>query len=223
MTARSIASRFSAIAFVLFPFKALSFQSRHTGPHRIPFRQTIWRRPVLPIDPNLALDVGIAVASAAAGAASQLPRVQQLERELSITKEALTQSEQEMVRKITELEEKLFEMDKEFEEQTDRFKKKYDNRMRGELERIKEKIITDYKYKLEIKLEEQKSKLLEERLDFVNTVTSGKAEQLVNLQIEKVNMNRANEELEKALAMSQAELDRLRQEATKKKGWWPFS
>ena len=170
----------------------------------------------------MAMDMGIAVASAAAGAATQFPRIQQLERELTVAKTALSESEQQMVDKITELEERLFVMDKEFEEQTDRFKKKYDTRMRGELEKIKDKVITDYKYKLEIKLEEQKSKLLAERLDFVNTLSSGKVEQLVNLRIEKDSVNRANEELEKALAMSQAELDKMRQEATKK-GWWPFS
>lgn len=41
------------------------------------------------LDPNL-IDVTIAVVSAAAGAASQLPKIQELEKEVSEAREALT-------------------------------------------------------------------------------------------------------------------------------------
>ncbi len=41
------------------------------------------------LDPNL-IDVTIAVVSAAAGAASQLPKIQELEKEVSKAREALT-------------------------------------------------------------------------------------------------------------------------------------
>lgn len=69
---------------------------------------------ILPTDP-LFLDLGIAAVSAAAGAASQLPRIQELQRELDISRAALSESENEMVTKIYDLEEKLFLMDQEFE------------------------------------------------------------------------------------------------------------
>jgi hypothetical protein len=69
---------------------------------------------ILPTDP-LFLDLGIAAVSAAAGAASQLPRIQELQRELEISRAALTESENEMVTKIHDLEEKLFQMDREYE------------------------------------------------------------------------------------------------------------
>ena len=77
------------------------------------------------VDPMIATDVGIAVVSAAAGAATQLPRINKLQHELELSREALTQSEQEMVSKISKLEDKLYEMDTEFEQQTTRFKKQY--------------------------------------------------------------------------------------------------
>jgi hypothetical protein len=69
---------------------------------------------ILPTDP-LFLDLGIAAVSAAAGAVSQLPRIQELQRELEISRAALTESENEMVTKIHDLEEKLFQMDREYE------------------------------------------------------------------------------------------------------------
>jgi hypothetical protein len=218
---KRVPRRLGAILTVCLPAFSSSFHSSNGQTCRM---TCATRRHLLPIiDPTMAMDMGIAVASAAAGAVSQFPRIQQLERELTVAKDALTDSEQQLVQKITELEERLFQMDQEFEEQTDRFKKKYDTRMRGELEKVKDKIITDYKYKLEIKLEEQKANMLGEKLEFVNTLTSGKTEQLVNLRIEKENINRANEKLEEALALSQSELDRMRSEASLKKGWWPFS
>lgn len=92
------------------------------------------------VDPVIATDVGIAVVSAAAGAASQFPRINQLQRELDIARTALTQSEQELVTKITQLEDRLYEMDAEFEAQTTKFKKQYDTKMREDLARMTEKM-----------------------------------------------------------------------------------
>lgn len=77
-------------------------------------QSTTTRLFILPTDP-LFMDMGIAAVSAAAGAASQLPRIQELQRELEISRAALTESENEMVSKIHDLEEKLFQMDQEFE------------------------------------------------------------------------------------------------------------
>lgn len=45
--------------------------------------------PAMVLDPNV-MDAAIALTSAAAGAASQLPRIQQLESELESTRSALT-------------------------------------------------------------------------------------------------------------------------------------
>jgi uncharacterized membrane-anchored protein YhcB (DUF1043 family) len=63
---------------------------------------------MLPLD-DLALDLGIAALSAAGGALSQRPKIQQLERELETTRAALTESEQQLVDKF--MNGKLFMMD----------------------------------------------------------------------------------------------------------------
>jgi chromosome segregation ATPase len=167
------------------------------------------------------IDAGIAVVSAAAGAASQLPRIQQLERDLRTAKDSLTKSEQELVSKITELEDKLFHMDQEYEQATARFKKQYDARMKEDLERVADKMKVDFRYKLEIRLEEQKSKLLQDQLGLVNGLTGGRQEELVDLRLRNSRVQKANQELEEALEMSKTELERI-QAGAQKKGWWPF-
>lgn len=172
------------------------------------------------IDP-FAVDFGIAVVSAAAGAASQIPRIQSLERELEITRAALTESEQELVSKITELEEKMFVMDQEFEQQTARFKKQYDQKMKEDLRQVTEKMKTDFKYKLEIKVEEAKAKMLSDKLDIVNNLTGDRQAELMQLRVQRDQIDRANAELEKALEETANELERIRA-ASEKKGWWPF-
>lgn len=174
------------------------------------------------IDPVMMVDAGIAVVSAAAGAASQFPRIQELERQLKTARESLTASELELVAKITELEDKLFQMDQEYEQATTKFKKQYDLRMKDDLEKITEKMKVDFQYKLEIRLEEQKSKMLQDKLGLVNGLTGGRQEELVDLRIRNSRVQKANEELEQALEASRVELEKLQGGASQKKGWWPF-
>jgi hypothetical protein len=180
-------------------------------------------RQFLVIDPAIfPLDAGIAALSAAAGALSQVPKIQQLERELETTRSALTDSEQQLVSQIHELEEKLFTMDREFEGQTERFKRQYDLKMRDDLEMVTEKMKIDFSYKLEIRVEEQKSKMLQEKLLDVNNLTGNRQAELVALRLQRSRVESANENMEKALKRSSAELDKLREAASKKTGWWKF-
>jgi len=165
---------------------------------------------------------GIAAASAIAGASSQIPKIQHLEQELESAREALTASENQLVSQIAELEEKIFTIDKEYEAQTDKFKKQYDETMRDKLAATKEKMKVDFGYKLEIRLEEEKAKMLQENLGVVNTLTAGKRqEKLAELKFQNSRVELANSKLEKALAQSKVELERL-QHAGKGRGWWPF-
>jgi hypothetical protein len=175
---------------------------------------------MLPLD--VAFDAGIAALSAAAGALSQAPKIQQLERELATTRASLTESEQQLVAQIHELEEKLFVMDREFEGQTDKFKKQYDTKMREELERVTEKMKINFRYKLDIRVEEQKSKMLQDKLLDISGFTGDRQAELVDLRLQRSRIEIANETLEKALEASSVELKRLTDASSKKTGWWPF-
>jgi hypothetical protein len=217
----SLGHAFSPSPFIL---RSRSTDNSHTGNLLNSFRRNYASvRLSLVIDPAMfPLDIGIAAVSAAAGALAQVPKIQELERELDTTRAALTDSEQQLVSQIHELEERLFVMDREFEGQTDKFKKQYDVKMRDDLQKITEKMKVDFQYTLEIKVEEEKSKLLLDKLDVTNSLTGQRQVELVNLRLQRSRIEDANQALEKAMDESKAELDRLREAALKRTGWWPF-
>lgn len=165
---------------------------------------------------------GIAVASAAAGALSQLPRIRQLEEELARTRELVANTEAEMVMKVKALEDKLHAMDEEFEQQTVRFKKQYDQTMRQQLEEVTEKLRTDFKYKLEIRVSEEKSKLLGQQYEVVNGLTGKNQQELVELRLKQSRIQEVNKKLERTLAETQEELERMRVAAKNNKPFFFF-
>jgi hypothetical protein len=169
------------------------------------------------MDIDLSLELGVAVVSAAAGAISQLPRIQSLERELQATKSALTLSEAELVEKITVLEDKLFAMDQEFEEQTARFKRQYDATLREQMEVTKEKLKREMQFKVEIELAKERSKKLMNQAVVENSRTS-KQEELSQLKLKQLHVQELNQKLEEALQSAEMELDNVRQaKASQKK------
>lgn len=161
--------------------------------------------------------IGIALISAAAGAAAQVPKIQELERELKTTRAALTSSEEEMMVKMTKLEDQLFNMDEEFEMQTAKFQKQYDRQKQVELERITDKLKVDLQYKLEIKIQEERGKLLGQQLVELNgNGISDKQGELSTLRLQQSQIAQANLKLEQALQESTQELDKMRSFQTKK-------
>ncbi len=124
-----------------------------------------------------------------------------------------------MAEKVKELEDKLFLMDEEFEKQTEKVRKQYDKRMWDEVARVTEKVKTDYQYKLEIKVEEEKARLLQQQLTLVNQGT--KRGELAELRLRQTQIEDDKAKLEQALKHSQTELDKI-QNLSQKKGWWPF-
>lgn len=157
----------------------------------------------------------VAAASAVAGAFSQQPRIQELESALVESQMALNETRHETELKMTQLEDKLFEMDKEYEAQTTRFKKRYDNQMREELEKARDKIRTDYNFRLAIQTDKLKSEQLMDGLGIVGQSTDKEA-QLSQVRIEKAQLAELNKKLEEALEQSAQELENMKAEASKK-------
>lgn len=165
---------------------------------------------------DVAVEVGIAVASAAAGAMTQIPRVQQLERELETAKSALTTSELELVEKIRVLEDKLFVMDQEFEEQTVKFQRQYDKTQKEQMEAFKEKVKSDMAFKLEIQIAQDRSAKLLNQADNENSRTL-RQEELSQLKLQQIRLNDLNSKLEEAIKDSDEEITRLRAQVSRKK------
>jgi hypothetical protein len=165
--------------------------------------------------------IGIAIISAAAGAAAQVPRIQSLEGELVEARGTLEESKTQMVSKINELEEKLFQMDNAYEEQSAKFMAEYEERKNEEVEKITDKIKTDFQYKLEIEVEKEKSKLLTQKLTEV-TLGSDQSTKLSEMKLKMDQLRNAKSKLEIALEKSDTELNRIGEAGKKKGGFWPF-
>jgi len=169
---------------------------------------------------DVALEVGVALVGAAAGAATQMPRVQALKSKLVAAQEQLKATEAAMEEKIHVLEEKLFAMDEEFEEQTAKFQRQYDQTQKLRLEEIKDKLKTEMQYKLEIQLAQQKSQRLMEAVDLEHGRTS-KQEELSEMRLRSNRLEEMNAQLEATLKETDEELQHLR-EAAQKKGKFMF-
>lgn len=177
------------------------------------------------VDPTSLTDVSLMLASAAAGALSQIPRINSLQAELDEAREELRAEKEKVAAKIEELESKVFQMDKEFEEQTARFKKKYDKQAKEQLDEKVAKIKADYEESIELRkkelllqkevaLEEAKSKILMDSLVSVeNSESQGK---LAEVRLENAKIKQLNKSLNQAATDANAELERLREEAAKK-------
>jgi hypothetical protein len=159
--------------------------------------------------------IGAAVLGAAAGALSQVPKIQQLNEQVAGLQFELELSQTNLTAKILLLEDKLFEMDREFEDQTTRFKKQYDTTQRDRLEQIKEKLKMEFQFKLDIQREESKSKELMKQVDKEHNRTAQQQE-LSTLTLQKQRLEEANVKLEQALLQSGKELEHMLESAAEK-------
>jgi hypothetical protein len=176
------------------------------------------------VDPNVLNSISpvdmttlvAAAVGAATGAASQQPRIAQLNRELAQARLALNQTEMDMETKMNALHDKLFEMDQEYEAQTTRFQRQYDTRMKEQLQQTVDKLKQDYEMKLEIALQRDRSSKLSKQLVQVNGGMDRESE-LSRMRIQQEQLNEANAKLEQALQDSESELRRMREAASTKK------
>ena len=123
--------------------------------------------------------------------------------------------------KVAQLEDQLFRMDQEFEAQSGKIQKRFDQKLRDELERVRKKVKEEYQFTLDIKVQEERSKMLAEKLDFVGSVNGDKDIELVELRLKQTQVQSTNRKLEEALETAKAELDRI-QNLAQQKPWWPF-
>lgn len=167
------------------------------------------------LDMDITMEVGVALVGAAAGAMSQVPRMQALERELQTTKDALTLSEADLVAKIELLEEKLFAMDQEFEEQTARFQREYHRKQQQKAQALEAKLRSEMQFKLEIlRANEKSANLMSQAVTEHGRIA--KQEELSQLKLRQSQLSELNKELEQTLRSMEEELNRIRAEASTK-------
>ncbi|CAJ1944519.1 unnamed protein product [Cylindrotheca closterium] len=163
--------------------------------------------------------IGIALVSAAAGAAARQPEINSMQVELIEARKKVEDSKEQVAKKIEELEEKLFEVDRAYEVESAKFQKEFEKRKEKEVAIITEKIKTDMKFKLDIEIEKEKSKLLSEKLKKVKKEGEESSE-IAQLKMQQQNLKSAKEKLELALQSSEEKMKNM--ETPKANRLWPF-
>jgi len=118
------------------------------------------------------------------------------------------------------MEDKLFKMDQEFESESSEFQRNFDVRLRELVEKTKLKLKEDYQFSFDIKLNEERSKMLQEKADFIGTTNAEKDVELVQLRLQRIQINVAQKKLQAALAEAQRELEEIK--AKPKTNWLSF-
>ena len=166
--------------------------------------------------------IGIAVASAAVGAAARQPEIDLLQAELTKAQSSLEESKAELLQKIELLEDKLFEMDQAYEAETAKFKDEYENMKQDEIVKLKSKMKEDYKFKLDIELEKEKSRILSENFAEKQSADE-QSSKLAQMRLRAKELENAKKTLELAVTKADQELQDLRQSNNAKKGgFWRF-
>ncbi|KAL3945399.1 MAG: hypothetical protein SGBAC_000532 [Bacillariaceae sp.] len=163
--------------------------------------------------------IGIALVSAAAGAAARQPEINNLQTELVEAQKKVEDSKSQVAQKIEELEEKLFEVDRAYEMESAKFQKEYEKRKQKEIAIISEKIKNDMKFKLDIEVEKEKSRLLADKLKKVKEESEEQSE-ISQLRMQQQTLQSAKEKLEHALQQSEEKMKNM--EAPKTNRMWPF-
>jgi hypothetical protein len=162
--------------------------------------------------------LGIALISAAAGAAVRQPEINTLEAELATARNLIETSKEEMAQKIEELENKLFEIDLAYENESTKFQEEYEKKKAIEVAKIKEKLKTDMKFKIDIELEKEKSRMLAEKLKETNKLEE--SGEIAQIRMQRNKLEAAKEKLELALKKAEEKLELTK--APKSNSFWPF-
>jgi hypothetical protein len=122
---------------------------------------------------------------------------------------------------VTDMEEKLFQMDNEFEAETSEFQRTFESRVETEAEKVRAKAKEEYGFTLAIKVQEEREKMLQEKLAFIGTTNAERDVELVQLRLNTLQNNQLNKQLKALLAETQRELETLRSSKSNK-GFFSF-
>merc|ERR1712025_1133086 len=93
-----------------------------------------------------------------------------LEELRSRLNEAL-KSEDEMTKKITQYEDQIFELENEYEQETGQLKKAFQDTLEEEKDKLRAKVRRELQFSMDIKMNKERSEMLQEKLDFQKEVS----------------------------------------------------
>jgi len=141
-------------------------------------------------------------------------------QELRATLEEAKKAEDELNTKITRFEDQVFELENEYENETGELKKQFQATLQDEKDKVRKKLKKEMQFSMDIKMNEERSAMLQEKLEFVQEVSFEKNAELSSLRMEKAALERTQKETQNSLQKSEEEVEKLFS-LKNKDGFWP--
>lgn len=129
-------------------------------------------------------------------------------------------SEEDLNTKITQFEEQMFETENEYEMETGKMKKKFQADLEKEKDKVRTKIKKEMQFSMDIKMNKERSNMLQEKLEFVKEISFEKNAELAELRFENAEMERQQRITNTSLQKSEEEVVKLLS-LKNKDAFWP--
>jgi len=140
--------------------------------------------------------------------------------ELRTKLEEAQKSEGDLTTKIVQFEDQIFELENEYENETGELKKNFQATLQDEKDKLRIKLKKEMQFSMDIKMNTERSAMLQEKLEFVKEVGFEKNAELSSLRFEKAALERTQKDTQKSLQKSEEEVKKLFS-LKNKDGFWP--
>lgn len=141
-------------------------------------------------------------------------------QELQSKLEEAQTSEKDLNIKTTQYEDQLFDLETKFEKETGTIKQNFQETLEKEKDKMRKKTKAEMKFTMDLKMKQERSKMVQEKLEFLNEMSFEKNRELSKLRLQNVEMQQTQKKTEAVLQQSQDELEKLNS-LKNKKAFWP--
>jgi len=141
-------------------------------------------------------------------------------QELRSKLEEAQTSENELNIKITQYEDEMFDSETKFEMETDNIRREFQTTLEREKDKMRKKTKTEMKFTMDLKMNKERSMMLQEKLEYVKDMSLDKNIELSKLRLKNVEMQQKQKTTDASLQQSQDELENL-MAMKNEKAFWP--
>jgi len=114
----------------------------------------------------------------------------------------------------------MFEMENEYEMETGNMKKNFQATVENEKDKMRKKIKKEMQFSMDLKMNKERSNMLQEKLEFVKEVSFEKNAELSKLRLENAELGRKQKVTGTSLQKSEEEVEKLLS-LKNKDAFWP--
>jgi len=132
-------------------------------------------------------------------------------------------AEEKLKSEISLYEDQIFELEAEFENGTGELKKSFQDTLAQEKDKIRQKVKKELSFTVDRKMREERSKLLREKREFMQTERFEKTIELSSLRLNKSYLESTAQTMQTTVTELETEVEKFRSLANKKTGFWPVN